>query len=98
MWTGRRRFCNPSTDEEAMSRRRSQHNPSSVTLIVYGWSENAPGTLAWVFPSVAAAKAAVRALRNAVRWLIVDGSRDVENDADVEGLRARAFVLAESFA
>lgn len=73
-----------------------------VTLIVYGWHENAPGTLSWVFPSYGAAVKAVRALRNAVRWLIVAGLATAEgraeNGVDVEELRKSALVLAERFA
>jgi hypothetical protein len=77
-----------------------------VTLIVYGWHENAPGTLAWVFPSYGAAVSAVRALRNAVRWLIVAGRRTAEvrpgigneDRVDIDRMRKSALVLAEGFA
>jgi hypothetical protein len=68
-----------------------------VTLIVYGWRENAPGTLSWVFPSFDAARTAVRALRNAARWLIVAGRRD-EGDLDLERVRRDALVLMECYA
>ena len=71
---------------------------TQVTLIVYGWRENAPGTLAWVFPSYAAAVKAVRALRNAARWLIVAGRGAAEHDVDVDEVRRSALVLAERFA
>jgi len=67
-----------------------------VTLIVYGWRENAPGTLAWVFPSFTAARTAVNALKNAARWLIVAGKR--EEETDVERIRRDALVLMECFA
>jgi hypothetical protein len=67
-----------------------------VTLIVYGWKENKPGTLAWVFPSFSAARVAVKALRNAARWLIVAGRRD--DDTDVERVRRDALVLMECYA
>ncbi len=68
---------------------------SQVTLIVYGWSSVEPGTLAWVFPSFAAAMVAVRAMKNAVRWAIVAGRRaDIE--VDVEQARAHGLVLAEA--
>ena len=69
-----------------------------VTLIVYGWSENAPGTLSWVFPSYSAAVTAVRALRNAVRWLIVAGKRASDREVDVDEVRRHALVLAENAA
>src|SRR5262249_44890940 len=44
-----------------------------VSLIVYGWHNVQPGPLSWVFPSVRAALAAAKAMRNAVRWAIVSG-------------------------
>jgi hypothetical protein len=69
-----------------------------VTLVVYGWRESQPGTLAWVFPSLAAAVRAVRALRNAVKWLIVAGRREASGDVDVEELRRNGRVLLERFA
>ena len=83
--------------------RNTQPMPrEQVTLIVYGWHENAPGTLAWVFPSYGAAVTAVRALRNAVRWLIVAGKRasvaGIAVDVDVEEVRRHSLVLAERFA
>jgi hypothetical protein len=65
-----------------------------VTLVVYAWQENQPGTLAWVFPSLRAALRAVRALRNAAAWLIVAGERDGEA-VEVAELRRSAVVLAE---
>jgi hypothetical protein len=68
----------------------------AVTLVIYGWRENEPGTLAWVFPSLAAALRAVRAMRNAVRWLIVRGRRAFEGDVDVDGLRRAGAVLVEA--
>ncbi len=68
-----------------------------VTLIVYGWRENAPGTLAWVFPSFSAARTAVRALRNAARWLIVAGRR-ADEEVDVDRVRRDALVLMECYA
>ena len=55
-----------------------------------------------MFPSYGAAVKAVRALRNAVRWLIVAGLATAEgraeNGVDVEELRKSALVLAERFA
>lgn len=68
---------------------------SQVTLVVYGWNNAEPGTLAWVFPSLAAAMVAVRAMRNAVRWAILAGHRESE-DVDVDGARANGLVLAEA--
>ena len=71
-----------------------------VTLIVYGWRENAPGTLSWVFPSFSAARTAVQALRNAARWLIVAGPTGVaaEEHVDVDRVRRDALVLMECYA
>jgi len=70
--------------------------PSSddVTLVVYEWHNVQPGVLSWVFPSLAAARQAVRAMKNAVRWLVVRGRRD-EPPADVDEERARGTVLEE---
>jgi hypothetical protein len=70
------------------------HNP--VTLVIYGWRESEPGTLAWVFPSLKAALHAVRAMRNAIAWLIVEGTRAFEGDVDLEALRRAGAVLVES--
>ena len=70
----------------------------AVTLVVYGWQDNDPGTLAWVFPSLRAALRAVRALRNAIGWLIVRGQRAVEGDEDVVALRRAGAVLVEHMA
>lgn len=68
---------------------------SQVTLVVYGWNNVEPGTLAWVFPSLAAAMIAVRTMKNAVRWAIVAGRRETD-EFDVEAARARGLVLAEA--
>lgn len=56
-------------DESNTAARAAQE----VTLVVYGWTAAEPGTLWWSFPSVAAALAAARAMRNAVLWAIVEG-------------------------
>jgi hypothetical protein len=70
--------------------------PNRVTLIVYGWDENQPGTLAWVFPSLVSAMRAVRALKNAARWLIVAGGRFAKRDrVDVDEVRKKSLVLIE---
>jgi hypothetical protein len=66
-----------------------------VTLVVYGWHESQPGTLAWPFPSLGAALRGVRALRNAVRWLIVEGHCIFDEDVDVDALRRTGGVLLE---
>ncbi len=71
-----------------------------VTLVIYGWHESQPGTLAWVFPSMRAALQAVRAMRNAVRWLILKGRLAVEGidgeaSVDVDALRRAGGVLLE---
>lgn len=74
-----------------MSRARSK----AVTLVVYGWRESEPGTLAWVFPSVRAALRAVRAMRNAVGWLVIEGVRAFEGEVDLFVLRSGGGVLVE---
>jgi hypothetical protein len=61
-----------------------------VTLVVYGWKSVEPGTLSWVFPSVTAAVAAARTMKNAVRWAIVAGrSGRAENDLEDEEASAK---------
>ncbi len=67
----------------------------AVTLVIYGWHDSEPGTLAWVFPSVRSALRAVRAMRNAVRWLIVRGRRAFDDAIDVDGLRRAGLIIAE---
>ncbi len=67
----------------------------AVTLVVYRWIDSQPGTLAWVFPSVRAALRAVRALRNAVGWIVVEGRRAFDADVDLETLRRAGRVLVE---
>jgi hypothetical protein len=63
-----------------------------VTLVVYGWQNVEPGTLSWVFPSVGAAVAAARAMKNAVRWAIVAGKKEPEA---LDEARAHGAVLIE---
>jgi hypothetical protein len=70
----------------------------AVTLVVYGWRDSEPGTLSWVFPSLHAALRAVRALRNAIGWLIVRGKRAVEGEVDVAALRRAGSVLVDHLA
>jgi len=69
--------------------------PEAVTLVIYGWHESEPGTLAWVFPSVGAALRGVRAMRNAVRWLIVSGRRAFDREVDIDALRRTSVVIVE---
>jgi hypothetical protein len=65
-----------------------------VTLIVYGWTAAEPGTLWWSFPSVAAALAAARAMKNAVMWAIVKGPPRGAI-VDIATARAAGSVLIE---
>jgi hypothetical protein len=69
--------------------------PEAVTLVIYGWHESEPGTLAWVFPSVGAALRGVRAMRNAVRWIIVSGRRAFDREVDIDALRRTSVVIVE---
>jgi hypothetical protein len=75
-----------------MRKRVSAH---AVTLVIYGWHESEPGTLAWVFPSLAAALRAVRAMRNAIAWLIVRGKRAFDGEVDIEALRRAGAIIVE---
>ncbi|HEX3344636.1 MAG TPA: hypothetical protein VHS09_08680 [Polyangiaceae bacterium] len=68
---------------------------SGVTLVIYGWYDSQPGTLAWVFPSLRAALSAVRAMRNAIRWLIVEGKSALDGEVDLDALRRGGRVLLE---
>lgn len=87
----------PSRLKSRMPRaRQSAPAAHEVTLVIYGWHESQPGTLAWVFPSLAAALRAVGALRNAVEWLIIEGKRIFDGDVDVDALRRAGRVLIES--
>lgn len=70
----------------------------AVTLVIYGWSESQPGTLAWVFPSLRAALRAVRAMRNAMRWIILKGQQVFEGEVDIDALRQSAHILVEGAA
>jgi hypothetical protein len=71
---------------------------AAVTLVIYGWRESEPGTLAWVFPSLQAALRAVRAMRNAISWLIVKGRMAFDGEFDLDALRAAGAILVESAA
>jgi hypothetical protein len=80
------------------SRMAKRLRPDPVTLIIYGWHESEPGTLAWVFPSIGAALRGVRAMRNAVRWLIVSGRRGMGregHEVDIDALRRTSIILVE---
>lgn len=68
------------------------HAVEEVTLVVYGWENVQPGTLSWVFPSLRAALDAVRAMRNAVRWVVLLGN----DEADVDAARESGRVLVEA--
>jgi hypothetical protein len=72
----------------------------AVTLVIYGWSESQPGTLAWVFPSLRAALNAVRAMRNALRWMILKGKQafDGDGEVDIDALRQSGRILMEGAA
>ena len=70
----------------------------AVTLVIYGWSESQPGTLAWVFPSLRAALNAVRAMRNALRWMILKGKQAFDGEVDIEALRQSGRILMEGAA
>jgi hypothetical protein len=66
-----------------------------VTLVIYGWYDSQPGTLAWAFPTLRAALQAVRTMRNAIGWLIVEGRRAFDGEVDVQALRRGGHVLVD---
>jgi hypothetical protein len=78
--------------------RMTKKTTGVVTLVIYGWSESQPGTLAWVFPSLKSALRAVRAMRNALRWIIVKGRQAFEGDVDIDALRQTGRILVEGAA
>ena len=75
---------------------RARHD--AVTLVIYGWHDSQPGTLAWVFPSLRAALRAVHVLRNAMGWVVVRGKRAFDGEVDVEALRRAGRVIIEHVA
>lgn len=63
---------------------------STVTLCVFGWHNVQPGILAWVFASLEAALHAVRAMRNAIEWVVVEGSQAVVDLTRLDGVLAKS--------
>jgi hypothetical protein len=71
----------------------------SVILVIYGWKSVQPGTLSWVFPSVAAAAHAAHTMTNAVKWAIVAGGAaraSVDAATALAKARAAGGVLLEA--
>lgn len=86
----------PAMDEPESSVQMTPHRQRSaeaVTLVVYGWSNVAPGTMAWPFPTLESALAAARTMKNATRWAVVSGTEPV---LDVDDARATGRVLVET--
>jgi hypothetical protein len=88
----------PAMDEPESSVQMTRHRQGSggaepVTLVVYGWSNVAPGTMAWTFPTLQSALAAARTMKNATRWAVVSGTDPV---LDVDDARATGRVLVET--
>jgi len=81
-----------------LASRMTKKTTGAVTLVIYGWSESQPGTLAWVFPSLRAALNAVRAMRNALRWMILKGKQAFDGEVDIEALRQSGRILMEGAA
>jgi hypothetical protein len=81
-----------------LASRMTKKTTGAVTLVIYGWSESQPGTLAWVFPSLRAALNAVRAMRNALRWMILKGKQAFDGDVDIDALRQSGRILVEGAA
>jgi hypothetical protein len=70
---------------------------TEVTLCIYAWHNVQPGLLSWTFPSMDAALKAVQAMRNAVGWAVVRGSRGgTVTSFDLDRSRRRGELLAES--
>jgi hypothetical protein len=81
-----------------LASRMTKKTTGAVTLVIYGWRESQPGTLAWVFPSLRSALNAVRAMRNALRWMILKGKQAFEGDVDIDALRQSGRILMEGAA
>jgi hypothetical protein len=87
----------PPEDSDVFARRREKLEPvdlaavETVTLFVFGWHNVEPGPLSWVFPSLRAALAAVRTMRNAAQWCIARGT----GHTSIESARADGAVLIE---
>jgi hypothetical protein len=88
----------PLAGKPRAQKARKVMNPllQHVTLVVYGWKSVEPGTLSWVFPSVGAAVAAARAMKNAVRWAIVAGRRSSEAEDEAEETKDANDALDEA--
>ena len=70
---------------------------TEVTLCIYAWHNVQPGLLSWTFPDMDAALKAVQAMRNAVGWVVVRGSRGgAVTSFDLDRARRRGELLAES--
>lgn len=70
---------------------------TEVTLCIYAWHNVQPGLLSWTFPDMDAALKAVQAMRNAVGWAVVRGSRGgAVTSFDLDRARRRGELLAES--
>ena len=82
------RRSSPDLEEEAAAAAAAA---AVVTLFVYGWESVEPGPLSWAFPSLRAALEAVRTMRNAVEWCIVQGTEW----ASIDAARAKGAVLVE---
>jgi hypothetical protein len=79
-----------------LASRVTEKTTGAVTLVIYGWTESQPGTLAWVFPSLRSALRAVRAMRNALRWVILKGRQVFEEgEVDIDALRQSGRILIE---
>jgi hypothetical protein len=78
-----------------LASRVTEKTTGAVTLVIYGWSESQPGTLAWVFPSLRSALRAVRAMRNALQWVILKGRQVFEGEVDIDALRQSGRILLE---
>jgi hypothetical protein len=78
-----------------LASRVTEKTTGAVTLVIYGWSESQPGTLAWVFPSLRSALRAVRAMRNALQWVILKGRQVFEGEVDIDALRQSGRILIE---
>jgi hypothetical protein len=83
------------TTRQLEQQRRAAGRPAlggsaEVTLHIYAWHNANPGALCWIFPDVEHAVRAVRVLRNAIGWAVVQG-----NQPNLTHARLRDEVLLE---
>ena len=79
-----------------LASRMATKTMGAVTLVIYGWSESQPGTLAWVFPSLRRRCAPYAHEKRAP--LGHQGRQVFEGDVDIDAVRRSGRILMEGAA